>query len=198
MCETKNFYLWLLQIVSLLGLLVLCLWLGLRPQNPTVAVVEISVPPIDNSSSPAADGKQNGSLAYNLEIKNPNKDSIIWFDVISLRFFHGQDTAATDRISSFKLRKDATQYRANHLDVDGRVWKALRNALSNATAELKVEFLTGIRFKTIGIKSKHHKNHKLEGKVKLGKDGKISGKKKKIKLKHSSKKWRIKLGSHFN
>ncbi|KAJ0018727.1 hypothetical protein Pint_10871 [Pistacia integerrima] len=198
MCETKNFYLWLLQIVSLLGLLVLCLWLGLRPQNPTVTVVEISVPPIDNSSSPAADGKQNGSLAYNLEIKNPNKDSIIWFDVISLTFFHGQDTAATDRISSFKLRKDATQYRENHLDVDGRVWKALRNALSNATAELKVEFLTGIRFKTIGIKSKHHKNHKLEGKVKLGKDGKISGKKKKIKLKHSSKKWRIKLGSHFN
>lgn len=198
MCETKNFYLWLLQIIGLLGLLALCLWLALRPQDPTVTVIDLSVPPIDNSSSPAAVGNQNGSLTYNLEIKNPNKDSVILFDDIFLTFLYGQDKAATDRISSFKSGKGSTIYRVNHLAIDGRIWKAIRKALSNEISELKVRFATGIRFKTIGIKSKHHRSHILEGKVMLGKNGKISGKKKKIKLKRSSKKWRIKLRPNFN
>ncbi|KAH7569514.1 hypothetical protein ACOSP7_012944 [Xanthoceras sorbifolium] len=187
MCQAKNLYIWLLQVIGLLGLLAFCLWLSLRPRNPTVTVVELSVPPGDNGSSVTGDG--NGTLYYNLEIQNPNKDSNIYFDDIRLTFFNGQDKAAEDKISAFKLGKDKTQRMASrNVDVDGRVWKAVRNAISNATAELKVGFATRIRYKTWGINSKHH-GMNLQGSGKIGKDGKLLGKKKKFKLKHASKKW---------
>ncbi|KAH7569510.1 hypothetical protein JRO89_XS06G0176200 [Xanthoceras sorbifolium] len=197
MCQAKNLYIWLLQVIGLLGLLAFCLWLSLRPRNPTVTVVELSVPPGDNGSSVIGDGNQNGTLYYNLEIQNPNKDSNIYFDDIWLTFFNGQDRAAEDKISAFKLGKDKTQRMAGrNVDVDGRVWKALRNAISNATAELKVGFVTRIRYRTWGIKSKHH-GMNLQGSGKIGKDGKLLGKKKKFKLKHASKKWRVKA-SHIH
>ncbi|KAK4858094.1 hypothetical protein QYF36_010968 [Acer negundo] len=63
---------------------------------------------------------------------------------------------------------------ARDLSVDGRVWKALRNAILNATAEVKVGVVTGMRYKTWGIKSKHHGMH-LQGTGKIGKDGKLLG-----------------------
>ncbi|KAI9197721.1 hypothetical protein LWI28_003114 [Acer negundo] len=49
------------------------------------------------------------------------------------------ELAAEDRISAFTLGKGKTQrMAARDLSVDGRVWKALRNAILNATAEVKV------------------------------------------------------------
>lgn len=191
MCETRNFYLWLLQIVGLLGLIALILWLSLRPKTATVTVVELTIPPIGDSSS-ATDGG-NGTLLYALEVENPNKDSSIDFDDVVLTFLFGQDTAATDTILSFDLDKDKKQeIRGQNVNVNARSWKALRTAVSkNGTALLKVDFSTKFRYKTIGIKSKH-RGAKWQGDVQLGKDGKISGKKKRIKLKHTSKKWRVK------
>ncbi|KAJ4703206.1 protein NDR1-like [Melia azedarach] len=191
MCQKKSIYLWVLEIVGLLGLLALILWLSLRPKSPTVTVVDLSVPPIDNSSSSAADDDdENDGLSYTIEIDNPNRDSTIYFDDILLMFFFGQDTAATDRISAFKL--DKVSKNRNRVKADARLWKALRSAISkNSTAPVKVDFSTRYRIKTMGLKSKRHEI-KLQGDVQLGKDGKIFGKKKKIKLKHASKKSRVK------
>ena len=67
------------------------------------------------------------------------------------------------------------------MDVDTGIWTALRNAIHNAIAELKVDLSTKIKYKTWGVKSKHHGIHK-EGKLPVGKDGKKSNKKKKVKL----------------
>jgi hypothetical protein len=186
MCETKNLYLWLLQVVALLGILAICLWLILRPRPPQYTIVDFSIP---QSSLVNKEG-QNGTILYNLEIENPNTDSTLYYDDIFLTFYFGQDTVGEKRIPAFHQGGKRTRQMIDYVDGNPRVWKSLLNALiSNAKAELKAGLLTRIRYKTWGKKSKHLKLE-LQGLLQVGKDGKISGKKKKNKLHPTSKKWR--------
>lgn len=194
MCQVKNFYLWLLQFIGILALLVVCLWLILRPKSPTVSIVEFSVPPIDNNQS--LDSGSQDILSYTLEIENPNSDSGIYYDDSTLSFSYDQDTLATETIPSFEQGKGKTRDIVRRLNVDPLVWKAFRKAMSNATAELKIGFLTKFRYKTVGIKSKHH-GMDIGARLRIGKHGKIlyKKKKKKIRLKHMSKKGRVKASN---
>ena len=185
MCEAKNFYIWLLQILALLGILALCLWLILRPKAPNYTIVDITIPPGPLASSEG----QNATIYYDLEIENPNKDSSVYYDDILFTFFYGQDTVGQKTIPSFHQGRSKTRQVVDYLEVKPSVWKSFHNAISNGKAELKASLLTKVRYKTWGQRSKHHKLD-LVGKLPIGSDGKISGKKKKIKLRHSSKKWR--------
>ncbi|XP_022723477.1 protein NDR1-like [Durio zibethinus] len=187
MCETKNFYLWLLQIVGLSGLLALCLWLALRPKSPNYTIVNFLVPAVNDGNA-----SDHGIIQYELDIQNPNKDSGIDYDDIFLIFYHGPDTVGNNAIPSFYQGKNRNRLVLDHVDVDTGLWTALRNAILNATAELRVDLSTTIKYKTWGIKSNHHSIHR-EGKIPIGKDGKLSNKKKKVKLRraHSSKKWKL-------
>ncbi|PSS10342.1 hypothetical protein CEY00_Acc17435 [Actinidia chinensis var. chinensis] len=184
MCETKSFTLWLLQIVLLLGFIVFFLWLSMRPRQPTYTIVQFSLP-----TSPVGHGTQNGTASFELEVENPNKDSGIYYDDTWLTFYYGKETLGQKTILSSYQKKDSRNQIFDHLNVDSRVWKKLIGAISNATAELKVAVLTKIRYRMWGHTSKHQ-GINLHGKIPIGSDGKIAGKKKKIKLHYNSKKWR--------
>ncbi|XP_039020141.1 protein NDR1-like [Hibiscus syriacus] len=185
MFGTKSVTFWLLQIIGLVGLLALCLWLVLRPRSPNYTIMNFSVPSVNDSSA-----SNHGIIQYELDIDNPNKNSGIYYDDIFLIFYHGVDTVGNNTVPSFYQRKDRNFRVLKHVDVDTPLWRALRSAILNATAELRVDLSTNIRYKTWGIKSKHHGLHR-EGNIPIGKDGKISNKKKKVKLRHASK--RLKL-----
>ncbi|KAI5330951.1 PREDICTED: NDR1 [Prunus dulcis] len=105
-------------------------------------------------------GVQNGSIIYALEIENSNKQG------------RGKTRQVTDSV-----------------DANPQVWKAIRNSISNATAELKVAVLTRVQYVTWGVKSKHH-GLDLQSQLSIGSNGKIFGKTKKIKLRRASKKWK--------
>ncbi|KAM7254867.1 hypothetical protein ACFE04_020108 [Oxalis oulophora] len=183
-CRTSNFYTWLLQIFILLGILALCLWLTIRPSSPEYAIVDFSVPTTNSTTS----GNSGGNFSYYLEIRNPNKDSSIFFDDILLTFFNGQVKLATDTIHSYEHRKGRKSIVfSRDLAVKPADWKSMQNAIRNATAEVKVSLATRFRFKTWGKKSKPHSAN-VEGQIPIGRNGNISGKKKKIKLTHKSKK----------
>lgn len=187
MCNPKSFTLGVLQIVGLTGILVLVLWLSLRPKQPAYTIMEFSVP-----TSPVIQGGDNRTASFELEIQNPNQNSGIHFDDTLLTFFYGEDTLGQKTIPSFYQKKDSSSQIFDHVDADSRVWKKLVRVISNATAELKVAVATRIRYRTWGLTSKH-KRINLHGKLPIGSDGKISGKKKKkIKLNQNSKKWRKK------
>ncbi|XP_039060062.1 uncharacterized protein LOC120204029 [Hibiscus syriacus] len=82
------------------------------------------------------------------------------------------------------------------LDIDNpNKNSGLRSAILNATAELRVDLSTNIRYKTWGIKSKHHGSHR-EGNIPIGKDGKISNNKKKVKLRHASKRLKLRAKNY--
>ncbi|MBA0634266.1 hypothetical protein Godav_025284 [Gossypium davidsonii] len=162
-------------------ILVLCLWLALRPGSPHFTITNFSVPAVNDSNT-----SDHGIIQYQLDIKNPNKDSGIYYDDILLIFYHGVNIVGNNTIPSFTEGKNRSHQVLNHFDVDNPFWAALRSAILNATAELRVDLSTKVRYKTWLIKSRHHGLHR-EGHIPIGKDGKISNKKKKVKLRDASK-----------
>ncbi|KAK7308143.1 hypothetical protein VNO77_41740 [Canavalia gladiata] len=182
MCESKSFYEWLMQFICLLGLLVLCLWLSLRPKSPSYSIVCISIEQASNSN-------QNGTISYQLQIENPNKESSIYHDDIILSFLYGQmeDEVGEDTIGSFHQETGNTRDKIGTVNAKPRPFKPLLNAISNATAELTVALKTKFRYKTWGIKSKSHGLH-LKGILPIDSNGKLSRNKKKYPLSPNSQK----------
>lgn len=193
MFECRSFYLWLFQVLGLLGLLAFFLWLGFRPESPRYTIVDFSIPSSNysNATSLVDQGSQDGAALFNLEIDNPNQDSGIYHDDIFMTFHYGQDIVGQKTVTSFYQGKDETRQIADRIDGNGQVWKALFAAIRNATAQMDVHLATSIRYRTFGHKSKRHRMN-LQGQIRIGSDGKILGKKKKVKLTRASKKWKLK------
>ncbi|CAJ1925062.1 unnamed protein product [Sphenostylis stenocarpa] len=168
MCEGKSFYICLLKVIGLLGLLVLCQWLSLRPRRPSYSIVFISVDQPSNSTG-------NGTISYNLEMKNPNKESSIYYDDTILSFLYGEqeDEVGQTTIGSYHQETANTRVVSNTVNAKPRPFKLLLNAISNATAELEVALRTRYRYKTWGIKSKFHGLH-LKGILPIESNGKLS------------------------
>ncbi|KAK7366507.1 hypothetical protein VNO80_08498 [Phaseolus coccineus] len=182
MCKYKSFYIWLLKVIGLLGLVVLCLWLALRPKSPSYSIVSISVEQPSNSNG-------NGTISYSLEIENSNKDSSIYYDDTVLSFLYGEqeDEVGQTTIGAFHQGASNTRDVSNTVNAKPRPFKPLMNAISNATTELKVALMTRYRYKTWGIKSQFHGLH-LKGILPIESNGKLSRKKKKYPLHPNSNK----------
>ncbi|RDX66957.1 Protein NDR1, partial [Mucuna pruriens] len=176
MCEGKSVYLWVVQLIGIIGIVVLCLWLSLRPKSPSYSVVFISIEQPSTSN-------ENGTIFFALEIENPNKDSSIYYDDTILSFLYGQEEedVGETSIGSFHQGSVNTRVVSDTVSAKPRPFKTLLNAISNATAELKVALTTRYRFKTLGMKSKSHGLH-LKGILPIDSNGKLSRKKKKYPL----------------
>ncbi|OVA11157.1 Late embryogenesis abundant protein [Macleaya cordata] len=191
MCKTKNFYLWVLQVVLLSGLLAFVLWLSLRPQNPIYTIVEFNFDPILSSAVQNTSSNSTSTISFSLEVENPNKDSSIYYDNINVTVYYESDSiGGTDVIPSFYQDKSESHQFKQFIHAEGQLLDKVFRAVSNRTAEFRVGLVTSIRFKTSGLKSKHH-GMELQGRVKVGSDGKISGKKNKIRLRKSLKTRRL-------
>ncbi|KAL5978236.1 hypothetical protein ACLOJK_029353 [Asimina triloba] len=153
---------------------------SLIPNHPNYTVVNLYVPSLDNNQSSSS----NSSTAaeFLLEIKNPNKDSGIYYDdtVVSLFWGDGEYVGTMTIPSFYQSPRNTARYQAS-IDRSSRgSWDGMRRR------EMKVLSATKIRYKTWGVKSKHH-GVNMQGNVQIGSDGKIVGKKKKKKL-HSIRK----------
>ncbi|KAL9327957.1 hypothetical protein ACSQ67_002960 [Phaseolus vulgaris] len=181
-CKYQSFYIWLLKVIGLLGLVVLCLWLALRPKSPSYSIVSISVEQPSNSNG-------NGTISYSLEVENSNKDSSIYYDDTVLSFLYGEqeDEVGQTTIGAFHQEGSNTKDVSNTVNAKPRPMKPLMNAISNATTELKVALMTRYRYKTWGIKSQFHGLH-LKGILPIESNGKLSGKNKKYPLHRNSNK----------
>lgn len=191
----RRVLLWLLMALALSGLVVLSAWLASLPKKPTSTISALSVPitGLQNGSSVASGGNSNDTISYVLKIENPNKDSGIYYDDIAVTLSVGDDKVGENIIAAFYQGKGKTKTVDNRVNADPKVMRDHAGEFSLARAELRVTLLTRIQYKTWGKKSKHH-DLNMQGGVPIGSDGKIQGKKKKIKLHHSKKKWRtIKL-----
>lgn len=184
MSETKEcYYLCVLKFLLPLGFLALLLWLCLIPKPPRYTIVDFTIPMSDLD----IDGGKKGSMVYGLEIKNSNKESSIFYDDILLTFYYGQDTVGENTMPAFHQGRRRTLRVVDHVEVANQhLWTAIYVSILNGTAELKVALRTRIQYGTWGIKSKHHGVH-LQAALPIGADGKISGKKKKIKLRRHFK-----------
>ncbi|XP_059436966.1 NDR1/HIN1-like protein 2 [Corylus avellana] len=183
MSESKYVCRFLLVIVLLLAIPAILLSIILPPYPPRFYIVDFSIP---QSSLVSKEG-QNGTVLFSLEIENQNAVSTVYYDDIFLTFYFGEEIVGEKTIPAFHQRAGRSRKVFDYVDANPRVWKSFLNELiSNAKAKLMVGVVSRIREKG----GKHHKLD-LQRLLLVGKDGKISGKRrKKIKLRHTTNKWR--------
>ncbi|KAK9936123.1 hypothetical protein M0R45_012984 [Rubus argutus] len=98
-----------------------------------------------------------------------------------------KDTVGENTMAAFHQGRRRTLRVVDHVEVvNQHLRMAICVSILNGTAELKVALRTRIQYGTWGIKSNHHGVH-LQAALPIGADGKISGKKKKIKLRRHFK-----------
>ncbi|KAA8515461.1 hypothetical protein F0562_018928 [Nyssa sinensis] len=181
MAEEKSLVLLLFLAISIVVILAVGIWLIVQyTRHPTFTITDLSVP-ISNGNSTSMAG-QNGSLSYTLEIKNRNEASPVHYNDILLTFHYNQDIAGKNTIDGFRQGNGkTTKVLVDHVDINATVWRPLQDAIaSNKTAQMMVDLWT-----TIGVPWRRRTVHlgmHLQGRVQIGSDGKISGKKKNVKL----------------
>ncbi|XP_058071382.1 protein NDR1-like [Magnolia sinica] len=191
MLECRSFYLWMAQVLFLMGVIALLLWVSLSPKRPTYTIIHLSVPALNgrNTTLPVDDASMNTTVDFWLEITNPNNESGIYYDDINITIYFDDENVGATTISSFNQGYEKS-IRPESVYTNRRFSKAVYRAVSSGTMDLKVGVATKFRNKTWGLKSKHH-GMDLQGTVKIGSDGKIYRKNKKVKLHHTPKKWRL-------
>ncbi|KAJ6737992.1 PROTEIN NDR1-LIKE [Salix koriyanagi] len=122
-------------------------------------------------------------LRLKIQTKSPASTTMTFL----LSFKYKQDMVGNSTVPGFDQGKgNNDDQHVPPVEINQRVWRDLGKEIPRGTARLNVELFTSIKYKTWGIKSKHHKI-KYQGAVPIGSDGKIKDKKKKVKL-HRSKK----------
>ncbi|KAK7253184.1 hypothetical protein RIF29_37696 [Crotalaria pallida] len=155
----------LVAFLAFLGVLSFLLWFALKPRSPSFSILFISL-----------DGNKS-TISFNLEIRNPNKDSSIFYDETTLTFLYGQDQYKVGEITigSFHQGIKKTRDVSQVVNAQPGALKPLLNDISNATAELNVILMTRIRYTTFGVfKSKFH-GLNLNDILPIDSNGKLSG-----------------------
>ncbi|KAK9155852.1 hypothetical protein Sjap_003332 [Stephania japonica] len=196
MCETNSFKGWLLQVAGLSVILVLVLWLSLRTRSPNFSIQNLTIDqlPTTNITNNSTTTSTNTTITFELEIENPNKDYNIWYSGVDLMWYHGGDTlgGASTVSKSFRQGKSETNNFSNlKVNVYGQnCTRFIQEVMSTGTVQLEARLVTEIKYRMGVLRSKRH-GLNLKGSAEVGRDGKIKGKKKRMKLRKSSSKWRF-------
>ncbi|XP_042516832.1 uncharacterized protein LOC122091076 isoform X2 [Macadamia integrifolia] len=201
MCETRNFYLWLLQVVVLTIILFLLLWFLLPPRSPKYTIIDFYVPAFNEAMNTTTSPGQeilihNTTIIFHLEIENPNEDYTITCDLTKVTLYYGNDSLGETTFQQI-VSMDKGEIVENGMVNGDRhlLQKAVSGAVRNRTTtktmnmELRMGLVNRIKYKMWFWKSKHH-GVNMEGKVPVGKDGKISAKKKRLRLYRVKKKFK--------
>lgn len=152
---------WCLGFLFSLGLVVLFLWLTLRPATPSLFINDLSL--------------SNTTLAFLLRLKNENKDKGVYYDNITLSFFFPANSPRPlGPDVTFPAFYQGHGKKANRNDS----LQADRGSLppNGTAAEFEVRLATRVRYKIWGFKTTRH-GLKLHGKVRVDEQGKKVGKK---------------------
>lgn len=190
MFKPGSFSLWLLQILTLTLLLIFFLWLSLRPSSPSYSIIDFSVPAV------ATYNLTNSSVSVLFEFSNDNKGGSVCYDNISMSVYTGKDSIGTVSLPSFSQGHEKRTQVPGMLKgtdgmINGRVMEEMVARIANRSAEVRVGLVTVVRYRIWWWRSRQHWMN-VEVGVGVGVDGKISGKKKKIKMHRALglKRWR--------
>lgn len=172
--SSDSWELWLINFIILLGLLVLFIWLGIRPKNPNYTVTDFSV--------------QNGTIPFAIEFVNPNKESDVHYADINITCYYRDQILGSNLIPSFSQDGGDTTSKNGLISAGDKARKQLEAEIPKGGTRLEVTLMTKIRYQTWGIKSPRQKVRQ-GGELPVGPDGKMPGKNKLKK----SKKWSISM-----
>ncbi|KAK1326656.1 hypothetical protein QJS10_CPA01g00990 [Acorus calamus] len=190
-CNPKSFQCWLLQFLTLLGLLILCLWLTLLPKSPTYTIVYLYAPPF-TVAPPQNNTTNNNDIQFRVEIDNPNDKSGIQYGDTNLTIYYYDGYVGSATLPSFYQGNGKTYVWVGVVSVVGGGNSRFR-AARNGSAELRVMVAAAMRHRVMGVKGRW-KRVELGGFVGVGLDGRMSGKNRKVKLKSVKNNYRAHYG----
>ncbi|KAJ4961006.1 hypothetical protein NE237_020916 [Protea cynaroides] len=94
MCETRNFYLRLLQVIVLAIVFFVLLWFLLPPRNPRYTIINFNVPALNTNIYLVGQeiSIHNTTITFQIEIENPNNDYTISSDGTKVTLYYGNDS----------------------------------------------------------------------------------------------------------
>ncbi|OVA11156.1 Late embryogenesis abundant protein [Macleaya cordata] len=165
-----GFYVWLLQVMIVIGLTSVVIWLCLHPKTPNYTVVGFYVPGLDGQNS-AGNVHRNTTLILKLRISNPNKGMGIYYDDNNVALYYGNDNIGVSSILGFYQGHKKTTQREVSVNGVEQFWRAVFRVVSNGTVDLRVSLVSGFRYKIFWWKTRHHRLD-LQALVPVALDGK--------------------------
>ncbi|KAJ4977036.1 hypothetical protein NE237_002142 [Protea cynaroides] len=172
-------------VIVLAVVLFVLLWFFLPPRNPRYTIIDFNVPALNTSIYSVGQeiSIRNTTITFRIEIENPNDDYTISSDETKVTLYYGNDSLGEIPFKEIVSLDKGTVREDGVVNGDGEILqKAVSGAVRNQTKEfIRVNLMSTVRYKMWVWKSKHHRIN-MEAQVPVGKNGKISAKKKKVRL----------------
>ncbi|XP_077226211.1 uncharacterized protein At1g08160-like [Tasmannia lanceolata] len=146
----------ILALIVLIGLLVLIIWLTVKPKKLVYTIEDGSVHGFN-----LADKTLNATFDLTLRADNPNTRIAIYYDSIEVSvWYEDQIITISDVRPFFQPRRNATRLEvkavAQSTPVLQTVYNDLRHDKSKGEVQLEVRMKARIRFKMAKVKSRHY------------------------------------------
>ncbi|XP_077242180.1 protein NDR1-like [Tasmannia lanceolata] len=171
---------WCIAFNFSLGLTALFLWLSLRPSEPTLSIENFYVPALNKTASvnqTPTIPPQNTTIAFDLKLKNNNKQEGVYYDALNITIYYGQNRTSIGNVSipGFYQGFQKTAHRNEEaVKADGEsFWRVV---LKDSGPVFRVGLETKVRYKIYYQKTKRH-GLKLGGEVRVDEQGRKEEKK---------------------
>ncbi|WOL15542.1 hypothetical protein Cni_G24323 [Canna indica] len=147
----------------LLGLIVLIIWLVLRPRLPEVSVSSFSISGFNLSASQPQSPQLSGNFDLNLTVHNPNGKMGIYYDRVTAAVLYGSDTLSETFLAPFYQWKGETTALPARLVaageyVDSDVVKGINSerGRGDGAVSFHVRVLAWVRFRSGAWRTRWH------------------------------------------
>lgn len=169
-----TFYLWLLQVIILSLLLLFFLWLTLRPSSPSFTLTNFSINTTTSNNA--------SSISFSIDFSNDNKRGRVYYDKINIAVYSRNASIATTRVDAFDQGHEKSSSVSGEVFGGGREWDEVVKVIERRRrVRLRVELVAAVRYRIWLWRSRWHWMD-VEAGISVGFGGKISGRRKKIKM----------------
>lgn len=183
---------WFLQVVCLYGLIAFLMWVILRPKTPAFSIIGLDILSLTTKmqSQPSIPSAGNASIAFSLEIHNPNKRMNIYYNSTNVTFHCRSISIGTAMVSYFHQSfYETTRINGSINVMNMKRLRAVFRAVSNATEDLEVNLVTVVRYRILGLKTRRRRID-VSGRVPVGSDGQMNKTVKRM-MHHTPVRWRV-------
>ncbi|XP_059311367.1 uncharacterized protein At1g08160-like [Lycium ferocissimum] len=148
----------LLTLLIIVGIVVLIVWLVLRPRKMVYSIENSSIHDYNLTNINHLNAKFN----FTIRAKNPNKRVSIYYDNIEVKLFFNSQPLAFNYVEPFyQPRRNVTHFDvslpANDVALYGDIARDFKTERTGGSVEVQVKIRAKIRFKVGKWKSRHRK-----------------------------------------
>lgn len=152
----RRFFAALIAMFIIMGVILLIVWLVLRPRIPSFTVESVSVSSLNASSSPS---QISGTWSLRFSVANPNHKLHVYYDDIEARLYYRDSLITQNQLPPFDQdTKNITSMDANLVASSAYIDPDLVNRIngdrSRGSVRFDVQVLALVRFKAGGWRAR--------------------------------------------